>query len=201
MCHIITRSNLNISIDGVSSAIRSRLWARSHTSDTYGWEQLLIKEALQKQVKLLLQVERPESGPHQKIYFTWKYYFWKNCPWKNWTSLIFRLQWPSTLNHRAKSQFKSPCNHETPTPISHRRAEVTSGDVCNTTQCSQQWHAAIPVTPLSLVPCNSLRPAGHFFTHSLNTQLLYRAESQWGPRGQLSGSPDPVHGETVLWGV
>lgn len=147
MCHIITRSNLNISIDGVSSAIRSRLWARSHTSDTYGWEQLLIKEALQKQVKLLLQVERPESGPHQKLSFTWKYYFWKNCPWKNWTSLIFRLQWPSMLNHRAKSQFKSPCR-DTNSHLSHESRShfwrcVQHNTMFTAVTCSHTCHSSV----------------------------------------------------------
>lgn len=99
-------------------------------------------------------------------------------------------------NLQAKIQFKSPCNHETATPISHRRAEVTSGAKC--VQHDTARHAALLLTPLPPVLCNSSKPASHFFTHSLDTQPLYRAENQWGPRAELSGSPSTVHRKAVL---
>lgn len=88
----------------------------------------------------------------------------------------------------AISWFKSPGNHETPTTISHRRAEVTSGDKCvqhSTTSSAVIWSHTCHSS--ASVPCNSFRPTGHFFTYSLDTQTVYRGENQWEPRGQLSG--------------
>lgn len=77
--------------------------------------------------------------------------------------------------------------HQLPFPTGEQKSFLEVS-VCNRVQHPQQGHEAVPVTPLPLYHVRAQGQQVISSTHSLDTQILYRGENQWEPRGQLSGS-------------
>lgn len=155
---IITRNSINTSIDGVSSANRYRLWARPQTTDNLQLRASSHKRSPTEISEAVVASGEARIWSSSEVILQLKILHLKKLPLKKPNTSDFQPTMTpdsdySVLNLWAKSQFKSPCNHEMPTPISHRRAEVTCGekrvqhDTASTTvTCSHTCHSSASQT-------------------------------------------------------